>query len=163
MAFRPPDPCPPVYRKILLLTDGSDGAGAAVDDAVAIAARFDATLHALYVVDTSVPFTGAPTVEEYRDQVIALLEEHGRRAVEAVAEAARAADVDVAAEVRRAPVVHVGIDDALAEVEPDLIVMGTHGRTGWRRFMLGSVTERLLRTSDVPVLAVPMEGSGDEP
>ena len=51
--------------------------------------------------------------------------------------------------------------DAAATVGSDVIVMGTHGRTGLQRLLLGSVTERVVRHSAVPVLAVPQSGSTD--
>lgn len=144
-----------MYRTVLLLTDGSEAAAAALDDAVEIAARFDATLHALFIADTSLPFTGAPTGEEFWETVMERIEAEGERAVGEIARSAEDRGVSVVTEVRRAPAVHAGIDDYVAEVEPDVVVMGTHGRTGWRRFMLGSVTDRVLRTARVPVVVVP--------
>jgi nucleotide-binding universal stress UspA family protein len=47
------------------------------------------------------------------------------------------------------------------EKEADLIVMGTHGLTGWRRLIFGSVTERVLRSAPCPVLAVPPAGQAN--
>jgi nucleotide-binding universal stress UspA family protein len=51
--------------------------------------------------------------------------------------------------------------DALERTDYDLVVMGTHGRTGWRRAWLGSVAERVVRMSHVPVLTVPMADSAE--
>ena len=75
-----------MYDDILLPTDGSDAADAAVDNAFSLAERYDAALHVLYVADEGI----------------------------------------------------------------DAVVMGTHGRRGLGRALLGSVTERVVRTSDVP-------------
>ena len=56
---------------------------------------------------------------------------------------------------------HRAIVDYAAEYDVDLIVMGTHGRTGLDRYLLGSVTERVVRLSDVPVLAVGEEAEDE--
>jgi len=48
------------------------------------------------------------------------------------------------------------------EEDCDLVVMGTHGRTGLQRYLLGSVTEKVVRTCDVPVLTVRHEGEVEE-
>ena len=57
-------------------------------------------------------------------------------------------------EVRDAPNVHHEILKRAEELPADLIVMGTHGRSGFQRLLLGSVTEKVLRTARQPVLTV---------
>jgi nucleotide-binding universal stress UspA family protein len=52
---------------------------------------------------------------------------------------------------------HTTILEYADEADVDLIVMGTHGRSGIHRYLLGSVTERVVRTADAPVLTVRME------
>jgi nucleotide-binding universal stress UspA family protein len=79
-------------------------------------------------------------------------EEAGRRAFDEVIEKAEAAGVstDEASVVNGAP--HRAVVNDATERTIDLIIMGTHGRTGVDRVLLGSVTERVVRLSDVPVL-----------
>jgi nucleotide-binding universal stress UspA family protein len=58
---------------------------------------------------------------------------------------------------------HQAILDYIGEHDIDLVVMGTHGRTGLDRYLLGSITEKVVRLSDAPVLTVrmPAEYSGE--
>jgi len=126
-----------MYDSILVPTDGSDVAAAAADAAVALARRFGADVHALYVRDSD-------------DD-----DDRGERATTAVADRAAAADVTATTAVVDAEgPVHRRILDYGDEHDVDCIVMGTHGRTGLDRFVLGSVAERTLRESLVPVLTV---------
>jgi nucleotide-binding universal stress UspA family protein len=139
------------YERVLVTTDGSSAADAAVDHAVAVTDAFDATLHALYVVNIEALAAGptaAPPTE--------LLDQFRERGEEATGEIAdRAAD----AGVETVTAVYEGfpgpaILDYADEKEMDLIAMGTHGRTGIDRIMLGSTTERTIRRSPVPVMSV---------
>ncbi len=154
LATRTSDGSPPTlpYRNILVPTDGSDCATAAVEHALSIAAVCDATVHALNVVDTHAynvaPGRIAPS------GYLETLETGGEEAVESVAERADRAGVEVQTAVRKDRP-SAGIDDYATAAEVDLVVMGTHGRSGLDRFLLGSTTERLIRQTDHPVLAVP--------
>jgi nucleotide-binding universal stress UspA family protein len=137
-----------MYETILVPTDGSAGAEAALDEAVSLAETFDATVHSLYVADTSTaqPETG------YVD----IVESFERIGEETTAEAvgrAEAANVHGVGAVRTG-LPHRAILDYAEEVDADLVVMGTHGRTGLERYLLGSVTEKVVRTADAPVLTV---------
>jgi len=80
-------------------------------------------------------------------------------AIEAAAEALSASDVPVRTALLRGQPYEEILEYA-AEVDVDLIVMGTEGRSGLDRFMIGSVTERVLRTTDVPVMAVRLSADG---
>lgn len=128
-----------MYDSILVPTDGSDAAGTAAGAAIRLAARFDADLHALHVV----PDGGPPDDSEHE----AFLGDVATRAAER--------DVNATTAVRsdERPV-HEVVADYAEHVDADLLVMGTHGRTGLDRFALGSVTERTLRTAPAPVLTV---------
>ncbi|MFB6089716.1 MAG: universal stress protein [Halobellus sp.] len=147
-----------MYDRILVPTDGSTATEGAVDHAVELAEQYDATLYALYVVDT-----GAYSSLEMGSEIVAeALHEEGETAVEEVADAARAAGVDVETAVKDG-IAHRVIVDHAAENAVDLIVMGTHGRTGVGRFLLGSVAEKVVRSADVPVMTVraPEEAEAD--
>ena len=141
-----------MYDEILVPTDGSDTSRRAIEHAVDLASKYGARVHALYVVDQSV----YGTLEAGAEVVVEALEEEGELAVTAVEDAAEAAGVSVVTEVVTGDA-HDAILEYTADNDVDLVVMGTHGRTGIDRYLLGSVTERVVRTSDVPVLTVRME------
>lgn len=140
-----------MYDRILVPTDGSEAADSAVDHATDLARQYDAELHALSVVDTRDLRFGAPAASP--NEVEAAMEERAETATSRVRDRAAAEDVDAVAAVRNG----LPSEEIRAYVDAedcDLVVMGTHGRTGVERYILGSVTERVLRRGDVPVLAV---------
>jgi nucleotide-binding universal stress UspA family protein len=140
-----------MYDDILVPTDGSDPAAASFEHALEIADRFDATVHALYVVEAEAIAHEAPELPLGR--LRETLRDEGETALDGLASLAS----DRGVEVSRALVEGVAADailDYAAETGVDLIVMGTHGRRGLDRFLVGSVTERVLRRADAPVLAV---------
>lgn len=139
------------YDDVLVPTDGSDAATAAVEHGVAIAEETGAEVHALSVVevgDMVVEAEDAPPEEAVAD-----LEAEGERAAEDVATRAKSVGLDVSVEVREG----YPDDEILTfteENDVDCIVMGTTGRTGLSRYLLGSTTERVIRHAPVAVLAV---------
>lgn len=135
---------------ILLPTDGSEGAEIAVEWGITLAEAYDASIHTVYSVDTS-RFAGADGM----GQIHEALEETGRDALESVRERARAADLSVASYIGSGPAARM-ILSYTDEHDVDMIVMGTHGRSGIRRYLIGSVTETVVRNAAVPVCAVPM-------
>ncbi|WP_423745654.1 universal stress protein (plasmid) [Haladaptatus sp. SPP-AMP-3] len=138
-----------MYDTILIPTDGSDSAAEAARNAVELAKRFDATIHAMYVIDI-----GAMWPDAYEGTILNDLEERGKKAVAAVREPAEDAGIDVVDDVVTGGHPHRVILDYADDNDIDCIVMGTHGRRGLDRYLLGSVTERVVRMSDVPVLTV---------
>jgi nucleotide-binding universal stress UspA family protein len=140
-----------VYDVVLLATDGSTPASRAFDRAVTLAIETGATLHVLSVVDVGDldPFTDADI-----DAVDELLRDAAETAVDDAAERAREAGVDVVTTVR-VGVPHREICAYADEAAADVVVVGTHGRAGLSRALLGSVAARVVRTSTVPVLVVP--------
>lgn len=140
-----------MIKTILLPTDGSSTAQAAGDFAADMAKCEGAKVVVLGVVH---PHTWGDTAAYERDDV-ARDEMHG--AVDA--EAGRLSGMGVEAVARywdtATDQVQNAIEQVAGEVGADLIVMGTHGRTGLDRALLGSVTDRVLRHSTVPVLVVP--------
>jgi nucleotide-binding universal stress UspA family protein len=145
-----------VYDDILLPTDGSDAADAAVEHAIDLASRYDATLHVLYVADT----TEYSTVT-FEDDVVDPLEREGEDVVDAVVERADGRGVVARGVVMQGGVFET-IQNYVADEGVDVVVMGTHGRRGLGRALLGSVTERVVRTSDVPVLTVRQTDDDDD-
>lgn len=138
-----------MYDRILLPTDGSPGSDHVADQAVELAATTGATLHVVSVVDEEASFVTSETAEATRKA----LTDAGERAVSRAADRAAETDVTVETEVRTGTP-HQVIVEYADEIGADVIVMGTHGRSGLERYLLGSVTERVLRLADQPVLAV---------
>ncbi|WP_323171469.1 universal stress protein [Natrialba sp. PRR66] len=132
-----------MYDHVLIPTDGSDGTRRSITHGLAIADQFGATVHALSVI----PEGPLGTFETEAAT------EAARRAVDRVAVEARAADLEPITAVEQG-VPHEEILAYADDNEIDLIVMGTQGRTGLDRVLVGSVTERVVRMADVPVVTV---------
>lgn len=142
-----------MYDDILLpLAQGEVEGNPAVDHAIDLAAAFDATLHVLSVVDPSVYDPLTPEMGRVHDALERAAEETVHRA----AERAEQRGVDVKSrEGHGAP--HQVIGDYVRDRDVDLVVMATHARRGLEHALLGSVTEKTVRVSEVPVLTVPLE------
>mgnify|MGYP006272129111 CR=1 FL=1 len=138
-----------MYDEILLPSDGSPAADVALDHALDVAATSDARLHVLYVVDQS----AVDGLVSGSELVAAALEREGTETIERLEQAAIDRGVDVVTNVLSGRPVQT-ILDYVTDNEIDLVVMGTHGRRGLDRFLLGSVTERVVRGADVSVLVV---------
>jgi nucleotide-binding universal stress UspA family protein len=145
-----------MYEHILVPTDGSEAARRAVSEAIDLARQFDATVHALYVVDRSaLAFAGGDDESyEFDDaRLLEVLEEEGERATAMVADLAADVDVRVETSVERgAPAER--ILDYVDDNDVDLVVMGTHGRRGLDRFLFGSTAEAVSRRTTVPVMTI---------
>jgi nucleotide-binding universal stress UspA family protein len=147
-----------MFDTIVIATDGSESVRRAVSVALDLAERFDATVHALYVVDEG-EVESSP--ERVREEMRAALDESGE---EALAEVEAAADRPVITAVREGRPATV-IREYATEHGADVVAMGTRGRHGENRFLIGSVAERVVRTCPVPVLTVRQLGErerGDE-
>ena len=136
------------YRNVLVATDGSDHADAAVERAASLAATAGATVHALSIVDI-----GAVGSEAYSG--VGALVDSAEETVATAADAAASEGVETVEAVEVAASAPGGIRSYIADHDIDLVALGTRGRTGVERFLLGSVAERTVRTAPVPVLTVP--------
>ena len=148
------------FRRILVTTDFSDTSLDALPATVEIAKHFDAEILMLHVlpVDTPTPWDIPPYADfglaslplpEYESQV--------RKEVERRLAQVAAKHIPPGAKVKTI----VGRGDAAAEIgrtasaeSADLIVLATHGWTGWRHLVFGSVAEKVLREAPCPVLSV---------
>jgi len=142
-----------MIRTVLLPTDGSATATAAGDLAADLAKCEKAKVVVLGVLH---PHYWGDTTEFERDDVL-LADVHG--VVDAEVKRLTSSGVDAVARYWDTPTDHVqdAIQQVAEDVSADLVVMGTHGRSGLERALLGSVTDRVLRHSTVPVLVVPMK------
>jgi nucleotide-binding universal stress UspA family protein len=151
------------FRHILCPTDLSEPSRRSLAHAAALARWYEAQLTVLHVVPTfdpilvrSADLEGAVHLVEpiSREEVLGEL----RRLVEAAG--SEALDVALAAEAGD-PAGTI-VDRAVA-IPADLIVMGTHGRGGFARFIIGSVAEKVLRKAPCPVMTVPPHAPGSHP
>ena len=140
--------------RILVPTDFSPTADAALDYAFGLAERFGASLQLLHVLDDPFVFEGM-SAEAYIAEAPVLRSAMLADAREKLGHRAgpRQARVHVDTEVLFGHGART-IAEYAAERGVDLIVMGTHGRTGFAHLLLGSVAERLVRTAPCPVLTV---------
>jgi nucleotide-binding universal stress UspA family protein len=142
-------------RRILCPIDFSDYSRRALDHAMAIARWYGSTVTALHV------FSSTPVVASYPGPVVLepiVLTAVGRE--ELLAETKAFIDAEAVPGVRVEAVVQEGqaaaeIADMAISMNADLLVIGTHGRSGFERLLLGSVTEKVLRKARCPVLTVP--------
>lgn len=146
------------YDEILLPTDGSENVGVAIDHGLAIARRFDATVHAVNVVDVGDIATASAL--DPPTELFERFESEGREATERIAQRARNAGLDAVTDVREGTPA-TGLLEYADANDVDLVAMGTTGRTGPGQHLLGSTTERVFRRADAPVLAVDARGRAD--
>jgi len=154
-----------MYSHVLVPLDGSEASERALAHAQALAAAFDARVHLLQVISISHEYEiyhgagegGLMAMEysiEMAEQVTAARQTRAEDYLKATAARLEADGIPVHTSVRQGLTLD-NITDFVAENGIDLIVMSTHGRSGLQRFFIGSVTDRVIRFSHVPVLAIP--------
>lgn len=136
-----------MYDDVLFPTDGSENAEVALEHALSLPETYGARIHVLYVVNTTytdIGATGRTTIDSLR--------KWGESAVRGVEELATANGVDVITRIEEGDPYREILE--YAEENVDLVVMGTRGRSGIDRYLLGSITEKVVRTADVPAFTV---------
>jgi nucleotide-binding universal stress UspA family protein len=142
-----------VFKHILLPTDGSLLAEAAVDAAIEFARQTGARLTAVHVMPDLHMFTYEPGVTEaVHDQIRKDRELHSRRILGDVQDRALAAGVPCDTKLLTSDYPHEAIIAAARAHQCDLIAMASHGRKGIAGLLLGSVTQKVLTHSTIPVL-----------
>lgn len=144
-----------VLQRILVPTDLSDFAANALRWADMLRRRLGAQLTLVYANEPYIPFDviegpAAYVLQrqpEFRERLTEELHDHVRRYLPKIDQAPETLVVD------KAPA--QAILETAESIDADLILMGTHGRTGWRRALLGSVTEKVVHHTDRPVLCIP--------
>jgi len=143
-----------MFQHILVPVDGSAASTLAMHKAVALAKSFNSSVTAVYVVDPY-PFTGVGADFAYgQAQYLSVATAEANAALDAARKIAEEQGLAAATVVGEGHAVHEGIVRALESTGADLIVMGSQGKRGLERLMLGSVTQRVLGTVRVPVLVV---------
>ena len=141
-----------MYKKILMPTDGSTCSQKAITEGLEVAKSMRAKVTFLYAVENiSSSLWISPESVPYGLELIEDLKRVGSEALSKASELAKAAGVEAEIKLVEARPVEAILSEAKNH---DMIVMGTHGRSGLDRFMLGSVTEAVLHRSDKPVLVL---------
>jgi nucleotide-binding universal stress UspA family protein len=143
-----------MFKHILVPVDGSGTALLAVDKAVALARAFGSDITVINVVDFY-PFVGVGADYAFgQAEYMAAATAGANKALNAASNAVKEAGLPCAHKVIEGHVVHEGILEAATSTGADLIVMGSHGRHGIEKLLLGSVTQRVLSHTTLPVLVV---------
>ncbi len=143
-----------MFKHILVPVDGSETSTKAVVKAVGLAKAFGSVVTVLYVIDPY-PFTGVGADFAYgQAQYLSAATAEANQALDEAKKVFEDAGVQVNTLLGEGHAVHEGIGRVLSSVDADLIVMGSHGRRGLEKLMLGSVTQRVLGVVHVPGLVV---------
>jgi nucleotide-binding universal stress UspA family protein len=143
-------PCPALgFERLLLATDGSESAQAAVREAIGIASVCSSSMLVLSVVEVN------PEYEALAPRIVEQAEEEARKHVESIRETVVKAGLDCETVVHRGEEPYRFIIEEASKRRIDMIVMGSHGRTGLKRLMMGSVTARVIGHAPCKVLVVP--------
>ena len=143
-----------MFNHILVPVDGSKPSMLAANKAAELSKVFGSTVTAVYVVDPY-PFTGVGADFAYgQSQYMSAATAEANTALDAVKDIMAKAGVQVNALIGEGHAVHEGIVRTMESVGADLIVMGSQGRRGLEKLMLGSVTQRVLGAVKIPVLVV---------
>jgi len=156
-----------MYSKVLVPLDGSEVSERALAHAQSLADAFGARVYLLQVISVSHEYEAFrsvgeenPTAVEYSldlaRQITASRQTRAETYLEATAARLESNGLHVETSVRQGSALE-NITNFVAENGIDLIVMSTHGRGELQRFLVGSVTDRVIRSSHVPVLAIPPE------
>jgi nucleotide-binding universal stress UspA family protein len=144
-----------MIKKILIATDGSDTSKKAVLVGIDMARRAGGSIIAIYVVDVSriSHLPGYAMIPGIKEKIIGLMEEEGRQATGFAEDGAQEANVPCHKIISQGnpsqELLRLSRD-----LEADLLIMGSRGRSGAQRYILGSVAEKVVQQSTVPVLLI---------
>ncbi len=144
-----------MYRHILAAVDGSTTSNLALQEAIRLAKDQKAELRLVHVVDETPAYVEAPyQVAEYQKASRQAGQKVLMTCAAAVQEAGISADTKLAFIETPDQRIYDAIEDEVEHWPADLVVIGTHGRHGFRRLLLGSVAEGVIRVATKPVLLV---------
>lgn len=139
-----------MYDQILVAVDGSEHASTAVTHAIGLADRYEAALHALYVIETRTAYDNAIINPEQRREV---LREEGERELAKVRDRAEQQGIEVqtAIEEGAPPAEILAYTD---DNDIDAVCMGERGQSDFKTVLLGSATETVIHETDIPVVVI---------
>ena len=143
-----------MFNHILVPVDGSTTAQLAVEKAIGLAKAFGSRVSTVFVIDPY-PFTGVGTDFAYgQAEYLSAATAEANAAIKATKTKFEAAGIQVETAVIEAHAPWRGVVQAAESAQADLIVMGSHGRSGLEKLVLGSVTQAVLSHTHLPVLVV---------
>lgn len=150
-----------MYHHVLIPTDGSPCSEKAVAEGLELAKAMGAEVTVIYVVENPISSLWiTPESVPYSYELVEDLKKAGNQALDRVAEMAREAGVKAETQL-------IGDERPLETIvamskQHDLVIMGTHGRSGLDRWIIGSVTEGVLRRIHTPLLVIRCDPEGAE-
>jgi len=141
-----------MYKRILVPVDGSDTSTKALVAALQLARDAGGRVRLVHALDELSYVSGY----DYGADIMALAREQANQVLNDALEVAKASGVPADAKLLEAPGQRLGdvVADAALGWEADLVVVGTHGRRGLGRVLLGSGAEQVIRSAPVPVLSI---------
>ncbi len=141
------------FKNIIVPTDLSALSQSAFSYALDIAQRYKAKIHLLYVLEKTPPYLAMRSLDVTEDEVMKNMEENAKEDLEESIAAFGKTDVEII------PVLRKGLDyeevvKYSKEINSELIVIATHGRTGIMHTLLGSVAQKVIRYAKCPVLVI---------
>jgi nucleotide-binding universal stress UspA family protein len=139
-------------RKILVPTDFSPASGKSLSYALRFAKGLNSEITLLHILEPETPLTlaGRPAAAAFSEEELT----DAQQGLGALVDSARTAGAVGTKSMLRTGVATHEIVEAAKELDVDLIVIATHGFTGWKRFAIGSTAERVARAAPCPVLVV---------
>jgi nucleotide-binding universal stress UspA family protein len=154
-----------MYQQILVALDGSSFSKRALKEAVNLAALTKGVVHPVYVVDKTPLFSYAGYYDPMT--LVDALRQDGRTVLDEAEQTCVDAEVPCRAELIESDSLSDDVASIVLrhaeQIHADLLVMGTHGRRGVQRLVIGSVAERVLRFSRCPVLLMRMQSEQEAP
>jgi nucleotide-binding universal stress UspA family protein len=143
-----------MFKHILVPIDGSATSQLAVDKTISLAKAFGSKVTAIFVIDPY-PFTGVGTDFAYGQvEYLSAASAEANAAIKSAKAVFKAAEVDVETAVVESNNTWRGIVQKAEFSQADLIVIGSHGRSGLEKLVLGSVTQAVLSHTHLPVLVI---------
>ena len=143
-----------MFKHILVPVDGSSTARQAIDKALAIAEAFKSTVTLVYVIDPYA-FTGVGTDFSYgQAEYLSAATKEAHEAIGSARQVFESQGITVTGSVVEGHSIYQAILDTADSLNADLVVMGSHGRRGLEKLVLGSVTAQVLSHAHVSVLVV---------
>lgn len=143
-----------MFKHLLVPVDGSSTSRQSIEKAIAIAEAFKSEVTVIYVIDPYA-FTGVGTDFSYgQAEYLSAATAEANEAIEAAKKAFQEHGISVTASIVEGHAIYRGILETAESVNADLLIMGSHGRRGLEKLVLGSVTAQVLSHAHLPVLVV---------
>jgi nucleotide-binding universal stress UspA family protein len=138
------------FSKILVAIDGSEASMDAADYAISLSREYNAELYALHVIHSDVDLFGPHETSEYMTS----MRNEGEKYLDKVRLKVNEKDIQIKTEIISSINIAVGIVDYAESNNIDLIVIGTRGRSGFKKLLLGSVASAVITYAHCPVMVV---------